>query len=390
MQAAAIAAQRQNSPPKAEVSSSPRKSEISGRRPEFQRAPATIGSTAGDYLAAAKASVNKPTIPTPPLRNKIPSANLAAKASVNLQKPVARTNSDNRGTVAASTAMIQSRATQAAVSIADIPPTSPQPSTLAAQTVSNRPSPVPEILSPSPQTSTLAALSVASKTPLPSPPILPAEREAKFGVILSRAVSPAASDRIELSHSLKRKQFYQIPDATASEPALLSNFTDITHRSHRPSPLGRTPTRPIIPNCDSSSGSASSLADVGAATAMSSRNVSATSLPTLRTVDDIDLVPSIPINSRRRPIHLKTTMRKERRHEKEKTRSHHVATALTEAERKRYEGVWASNHRHTFFADPEAEFIDNRVVRELWMRSNLSFDLLGHIWYLTLNGLANV
>jgi hypothetical protein len=74
-------------------------------------------------------------------------------------------------------------------------------------------------------------------------------------------------------------------------------------------------------------------------------------------------------------------MRKERRHEKEKTKSHHVATAIIETERKRYEGVWASNHQHTFFSDPESEFIDNLVVRELWMRSNLSFDELGHIWY---------
>ena len=56
---------------------------------------------------------------------------------------------------------------------------------------------------------------------------------------------------------------------------------------------------------------------------------------------------------------------------------------MTEAERKRYEGVWASNYRQDtdIVRSKEESFLDNLVIRELWMRSNLPHELLGHIWY---------
>ena len=112
---------------------------------------------------------------------------------------------------------------------------------------------------------------------------------------------------------------------------------------------------------------------------MSSRSSSATSLPVL-TVESLDLAKNAP---RRRPVHLKTTMRKESRPDREKGHVHTGPQSMTEAERKRYEGVWASNHRrnvHLVLFD-EQNFLDNLVIRELWMRSNLPHELLGHIWY---------
>jgi len=64
---------------------------------------------------------------------------------------------------------------------------------------------------------------------------------------------------------------------------------------------------------------------------------------------------------------------------------HAASLCLSEAQRKRYEGVWASNHNPNLFSsssDAESDFLSNLIVRELWTRSKLSRELLAHIWML--------
>jgi hypothetical protein len=119
---------------------------------------------------------------------------------------------------------------------------------------------------------------------------------------------------------------------------------------------------------------------------MASRNSSAASLPSLLPSEDMDLLDSVFVGPvRNRPIHLKATMRKERRHDKENRKHTHAESqCLSEAQRKRYEGVWASNHSPNLFPssnDDESNFLGDLIVRELWTRSNLSRELLAHIWY---------
>jgi hypothetical protein len=74
--------------------------------------------------------------------------------------------------------------------------------------------------------------------------------------------------------------------------------------------------------------------------AMSSRSSSAVSLPFL-TAERLDLAKNAP---RRRQVRLKTIMRKESRPERDKGHGPTDAQSMTETERKRYEGVWASNY----------------------------------------------
>ena len=90
----------------------------------------------------------------------------------------------------------------------------------------------------------------------------------------------------------------------------------------------------------------------------------------------------IPATARRRPVHFKATIRKDPQPEREKDQVHTGPRSLTETERKRYENMWASNYRQESLAmlSQEHNYIDNLMVRELWKRSNLPPELLGHIW----------
>lgn len=58
---------------------------------------------------------------------------------------------------------------------------------------------------------------------------------------------------------------------------------------------------------------------------------------------------------------------------------------MTERERKRYEGLFASNHG--LLLPPEmSDQIANVVVRDLWLRSRLPLSELGNIWNLVIAG----
>lgn len=238
----------------------------------------------------------------------------------------------------------------------------PKPSALADQIIAST-------------SSTSAARTVSKRHQLPpqSPP--PIDRESKFGVILTRSVSPSPE---RARNAPRFNSIYQNPVASVSEPTLSHPMLSPTQSSgkvYRPSPLSS-----IRHSSNWDSSSSPSFADSGAATAMSPRNASAVSLPTLPIYSDDGPV------SRRRPVHLKATMRKEHkpRHEKKENQFQSGPVSISEAERKRYEGVWASNFKRSSFTliSGELECIDNLVVRELWMRSNLSREVLGHIWYL--------
>ena len=119
-----------------------------------------------------------------------------------------------------------------------------------------------------------------------------------------------------ISPKKSSRSFYQLPNAAVSEPLLPSKSFETVHavgKQHQPSPLVPPASRPTLNGRDSSS-EWSSLADVGAAMAMSSRSSSAASLPVL-TAESLDLAKNSP---RRRQVRLKTTMRKESRPEREK------------------------------------------------------------------------
>lgn len=93
-------------------------------------------------------------------------------------------------------------------------------------------------------------------------------------------------------------------------------------------------------------------------------------------------------------VQLKSTMRKQKKKEKDfnedKPWKHHTdTTRLTEQERKRYEGVWASNkcaidsrflYIENNYNNTCDESIHALVVRELWRRSKLPEDILRRIW----------
>uniref|UniRef100_A0A060TGA8 ARAD1D28644p n=1 Tax=Blastobotrys adeninivorans TaxID=409370 RepID=A0A060TGA8_BLAAD len=92
--------------------------------------------------------------------------------------------------------------------------------------------------------------------------------------------------------------------------------------------------------------------------------------------------------------HIRTTMRKERKFNEEKPWKYHgFALTVSESERKRYEGLWATNkgiHVPYLVDDILASILEtNRqpldevhglVVRELWRRSRLPESSLEHIW----------
>src|SRR5579859_884204 len=185
LEAAAFAAQRPRETAKqpSHLTPSPPKPR-NERRVTSQDKPVPLvrsGSTPGSGLAAAKASVNGQTPPPKPMRrqNKSPlstptkqsaqSANSAAKASFqngsNLQAPAFLDVNDTRGMAAASTAMSDAFA---AIELSSSPErmASPQPSITAAQNVS-----------------------LKLKAPVRS--MTQADKEARFGLVLSRSVSPS-------------------------------------------------------------------------------------------------------------------------------------------------------------------------------------------------------
>jgi len=335
---------------------------------EPHTSPPQNGSVAGAGLAAARASVSKPEA-----QSKEPKAfHLQGTNGLSLRNPVQTTpiiSDHDRITAAASAAMVQSREASRTTDL------------------------VSKKAPPNLSHSNIAARSVSLNQTQSAPSVSPADRESKFGVILTRSASPAIDSTamaIQNESGFKRyPSLYQLPTATVSEPTFFRATLEpnlSTESVHRVFPLIRAPVRPDFSDRTSSSG-ASSLADFGAATAMASRNSSAASLPTLLQAGNIDsLDSSIMGPVRSRPIHLKATMRKEHRHEKENKKQMHAASlCLSEAQRKRYEGVWASNHSPNLFSsssDAESDFLSNLIVRELWTRSKLSRELLAHIWYI--------
>ena len=227
-----------------------------------------------------------------------------------------------------------------------------------------------------------AARSIAKRRP-PAIPVPELPKESKFGIILTRPVSPAPLHR---EHSSGRstpqndvRSIYRLPESASSEPVLCTTTLDpfrLPSKVHPASPFVPLAWRPKLSERDASE--VSSLADFGAATAMSSRSSSAISLPATSNVEIPESANQVASTNRRRHVHLKTTMRKEPRTEREKHHNHPGPQAITEQERKRYEGVWASNHHRDL--PTSAEYIDNFVVREIWSRSQLSAEILGHIW----------
>lgn len=90
---------------------------------------------------------------------------------------------------------------------------------------------------------------------------------------------------------------------------------------------------------------------------------------------------------------IRTTMRKEgkrSRFNEDKPWKHNLHTGrVEETERKRYEGLWATNKgihckylAHIEEADDEENNVHGLVVRELWRRSRLPDDILEKIWNL--------
>jgi len=227
-----------------------------------------------------------------------------------------------------------------------------------------------------------AASSIAKKRP-PAVPVPELTQKSKFGVILTRPVSPATLDG-ERSSGPSTPQndvrsIYRMPEFAASEPVLPTTTLDhfpLPSKGHPISPLVPLAWRQKLSGRDSSE--VSSSTDFGATTAMSSRSSSAISLPVTSKVEIPESTNPVISTNRRRHVHLKTTMRKGPRTEREKHHNHHGPQAMTEQERKRYEGVWASNHHSDL--PISAEHINNFVVREIWLRSQLTAEILGHIW----------
>jgi hypothetical protein len=240
---------------------------------------------------------------------------------------------------------------------------------------------MPETKNQTPDVSGIAARCIAKKRP-PSLPLAQVDKEARFGVILTRPVSPAPLHR-ELSsgHSSPQRNvrsIYRLPELALSEPVLPTKSLEPFRppsKVYTVSPLVPFPLRPNAVDHDLSDGS--SLADFGAATAMSSRISSARSLP-VTNLENMEPSSQGTYANRRRHVHLKTTMRKESRPERHKHHNHPGPQAMTEHERKRYEGVWASNYGGDL--STSAEYLDNFVVREIWWRSHLPPEFLGHIW----------
>lgn len=267
---------------------------------------------------------------------------------------------------------------------------SEKPQSLAhASTSTSRATPTTHTSS-TPQ-SLAAAQFVAANRSSYSTSLLPQEVHAnsKFGVILSRPVSPAQwsdlgkPNRPNNLPTNSAGTLYQLPQATISAPVLFLDRTEIAHHtgSRRPPELLQNPF--------SSSGSGD-LPTGGATTAMSSRCSSQPSIPTLIAKDHNSGIQGSP-NPQKRPAHLKTTMRKishqnqgqDPKHEgKNNGGKNNGSQTLSKIERKRYEGVWAANRPRIEFSSSHQKksYIENFVVRELWNRSRLPPEGLAHIW----------
>lgn len=239
--------------------------------------------------------------------------------------------------------------------------------------------PIPTKMNPQAvDVSSQAACSITNKRP-PALPVTELDKESKFGIILTRPVSPTRSHhRLSSGPASPQKNvgsIYRLPELTASEPALptgsLKSFW-APSKAHTASPLVPLASRPQLGDFDSSDGSSSG--GFGAAI----RSPSAVSLPAAAIIENGELSTRGPSTNRRRPVHLKTTMRKELRPERAGHHNHPGPQAMTEQERKRYEGVWAANHRGDH--PTSAEHLDNFIVREVWSRSQLPPEILGHIW----------
>ena len=207
-------------------------------------------------------------------------------------------------------------------------------------------------------------------------------------MILTRTVSPAPESRTSTPHN-DFGSVYSLPLASLSEPLLPTtnslNTTTSASKVYRHSKLGLAENRSNLGQHHSSS--ENSL--LGATTAFSSRTSSATSLPLFPgSSESPDVFSSIAESgyiSRKRPVHFKSTLRKEKKPDKSDKNVNVVGPQfISEQERKRYEGIWASNHQQDSWSlsSHDARYIDNFIVRELWLRSKLPIETLAHIWYI--------
>jgi hypothetical protein len=187
-----------------------------------------------------------------------------------------------------------------------------------------------------------------------------------------------------LRHSKERKKlsatrafigsetgFYNLPQAVISEPVL---STETKSRDGALPTKSSTQGRYLLSD-------AHTLPTRGAAAAMNSRSSSQVSLPTLASAGSSPLESSSL--KHKRPIHLKTTMRKSSGQENEDDQKRCKTQTLSESEKKRYEGVWAANqtlHLGLDLLSEDTAYVDGIIVREVWKRSTLPSDVLRHIW----------
>jgi hypothetical protein len=206
-----------------------------------------------------------------------------------------------------------------------------------------------------------AAKLVASTSPMPAiTPISNQHNEDNFEVISSRVVFPITS---------KHPPLYQLPQAASSEPTLSSRSTE---RLYLPgdSSDSSSPPRGHLETCALSSMKSHLLSD----------GTSAASDDCSSSLEDERV--SLSLSPRRRPVHLKTTLREVKLSKRDSDRDRNGTDAVNESEKKRYESVWAANCQETVGTRATGTmYVHDLVVRELWNRSNLSADVLQHIWY---------
>jgi hypothetical protein len=168
--------------------------------------------------------------------------------------------------------------------------------------------------------------------------------------------------------------FYSLPQATESAPMLLQFHNVGPYSTNVPLRIDFTRKKYL-------SSSFEDLPTRGAATAMTSRNASQTSLSTLGSSSNRS-VSEDSISSQKRPVHLKTTLRKGGSQEREREHKINGIQELTEREKKRYQGLWAANQPRSaiLYASQGTLYLDRLVVRELWNRSKLPREVLRHIW----------
>lgn len=97
---------------------------------------------------------------------------------------------------------------------------------------------------------------------------------------------------------------------------------------------------------------------------------------------------------KKQPGKLRTTLRTDEVDEKQRMKKHHFRQPnkhhegtrerwrdfVSDAERKRYEGVWAAN-KGLYILDPsQADEVSNLVAKDIWSRSRLPADRLAMVW----------